>query len=104
MATHRIQAGTCTRLLPVREVKPGVNVALFNPLGDWELQEALGVALAPRIPAGTDILLMPDGKAQESPVSALAWGRLLIGADVALHIYPLFACLGHFFAAARRKL
>jgi hypothetical protein len=47
---------------------------------------------------------MPDGKAQESPVSALAWGRLRIEADVALDIYPLFACLGHFFAAARRKL
>ncbi len=64
MATHKIAVGACSRVLPVREVKPGVSVALFNSLGDWELNEALGVALAPLIPAGTDVVLMPDGKAQ----------------------------------------
>ena len=61
--------GQATRLsvereLPVREVKPGVFVALFNPLGDHELNEALGASLAPKIPAGAQVLLMPDGKAQ----------------------------------------
>jgi hypothetical protein len=33
MASHLIEVGSLTRQLPVREVKPGVFVALFNPLG-----------------------------------------------------------------------
>ncbi len=33
MASHVIEVGTLKRQLPVREVKPGVFVALFNPLG-----------------------------------------------------------------------
>ena len=62
---HTVQIGPVTRRhLPVREVKPGVKVAFFNPLGDWELNEALGEALATKVPIGTDVLLMPDGKAQ----------------------------------------
>lgn len=56
--------GDLKRVLPVREVKPGVRVALFNPLGDHELNEALGAALSSKIPEGTQVLLMPDGKAQ----------------------------------------
>jgi len=56
--------GDVKRVLPVREVKPGVRVALFNPLGDHELNEALGAALTSKIPEGTQVLLMPDGKAQ----------------------------------------
>jgi hypothetical protein len=31
---------------------------------DHELNEALGEVLTPKIPAGTQALLMPDGKAQ----------------------------------------
>ena len=31
--------------------------------GQW-VGEALGVALGPKIPDGTEVLLMPDGKAQ----------------------------------------
>src|SRR3989338_313828 len=61
---HKVRVGGVERDLPVLEVKPGVFVALFNPLGDWELNEALGKELAAKIPAGTDYLLMPDGKAQ----------------------------------------
>jgi hypothetical protein len=71
MTTHKIAVGACSRVLPVREVKPGVSVALFNPLGDWELNEALGVALAPLIPAGTDVVLMPDGKAQATSAAKI---------------------------------
>ena len=52
-ATHTVIVGEVTRVLPVREVKEGLSVALFNPLGDWELNEALGVELTPLIPAGT---------------------------------------------------
>eukprot|EP00756_Hemistasia_phaeocysticola_P044836 Hpha_TRINITY_DN18623_c0_g1::TRINITY_DN18623_c0_g1_i1::g.115697::m.115697/K00759/APRT, apt; adenine phosphoribosyltransferase len=52
------------RQFPKREVKPGLKVALFNPLGDWELNEKLGQALKARVPRDVDYLLMPDGKAQ----------------------------------------
>lgn len=62
--THTIKVGSVTRALPIREVAPGVSVALFNPLGDWELTEAIGTELAALIPTGTEVLLMPDGKAQ----------------------------------------
>lgn len=62
-ATHRIEIGGVVRDLPVREVAPGVRVALFDILGDWELTEAAGKALAARIPDGVDALVMPDGKA-----------------------------------------
>lgn len=63
-STHDITVGPVTRSLPVREVKPGIFVALFNPLGDWELNEALGAELAPKIPSSAEVLVMPDGKAQ----------------------------------------
>lgn len=33
------------RFLSMREVKPGTRVALFNPLGDWELNEQLGALI-----------------------------------------------------------
>ena len=41
---HTIEVGTVKRQLPVREVKPGVFVALFNPLGG-------APSLPPRTPA-----------------------------------------------------
>lgn len=61
---HLIQIGEVIRQLPIREVAPGIRVALFNLLGDWELTEAAGRALALNIPEGVEVLLMPDGKAQ----------------------------------------
>lgn len=61
---HEITIGSVKRSLPIREVAPGIRVALFSVLGDWELTEAAGIELARLIPAGTDFLLMPDGKAQ----------------------------------------
>lgn len=60
---HAITIGSVTRRLPIREVAPGVRVALFNILGDWELTEEAGKLLAEKIPSDTDALLMPDGKA-----------------------------------------
>jgi adenine phosphoribosyltransferase len=61
---HPITIGEIRRSLPIREVAPGVRVALFNILGDWELTEAAGVALAQKVPSGVDFLVMADGKAQ----------------------------------------
>jgi adenine phosphoribosyltransferase len=61
---HEITIGQVRRQLPIREVAPGIRVALFSVLGDWELTEAAGTELARRIPEGTEVLLMPDGKAQ----------------------------------------
>ena len=61
---HLIQIGSTIRQLLICEVAPGVKVALFNILGDWEMAEAAGRALADRIPEDVEVLLMPDGKAQ----------------------------------------
>ena len=61
---HTITLGGVSRDLPIREVKPGVRLAIFNPLGDWELVEAAGKELTKLVPAGTEVLVMPDGKAQ----------------------------------------
>lgn len=64
MNTHRIQIPPVTRDLPILEVAPGVHLAIFNLLGDWELTEAAGKALAPLVPSSTEVLLMPGGKAE----------------------------------------
>ncbi len=61
--SHRIEIGGVVRELPVREVAPGIRVALFNILGDWLLTEAAGKALAAKLPRGLTALVMPDGKA-----------------------------------------
>lgn len=61
--THTISVGGVRRDLPIREVGPGFRVALFSILGDHALTEACGKELAKKIPKGTDVLLMPDGKA-----------------------------------------
>ena len=56
--------GGLVRHLPKRQVKEDFKVALFMPLGDWEFNEFAGKALAALVPPGTDVLVMPDGKAQ----------------------------------------
>ncbi len=63
-SSHRIQFGLVVRELPIREVAPGIRVALFDMLGDWALIEAIGTELVKRIPSGIEVLVMPDGKAQ----------------------------------------
>lgn len=64
---YRIEIAGLTRDLPIVEVAPGVRVALFNPLGDHEMNEAAGREMA-RDLANRDpnlqALVMPDGKAQ----------------------------------------
>jgi adenine phosphoribosyltransferase len=61
---YGIKIGSVTRRLPILEVAPNIRVAVFNLLGDWELTETAGQALAKLIPSGVEALLMPDGKAQ----------------------------------------
>lgn len=64
MKTHQIIVGHVTRKLPIREVKPGISVALLNVLGDWQLTEAAGAVLVRKLPKDIEVLVMPDGKAQ----------------------------------------
>ncbi len=58
-----MDVGGVTRELPVVEVAPGVSVALFNMLGDAEVTESAGKALARRLPADVDVLVTPEVKA-----------------------------------------
>ncbi len=60
---HRLKIGTLARDLPVTEVAPGLKIAVLNLLGDYELARAAAKALAKRMPAATEILMMPEGKA-----------------------------------------
>lgn len=64
MNTHQVMVGDLSLDLPIREVEPGVRVALFDPLGDWRVNEEAGKALALKLPSRVDALAMPDGKAQ----------------------------------------
>ena len=60
---HRIDIAGVRRDLPIREVSVGVRVALFDILGDTELTEVAGIALAKLLPKEVDALIMPEGKA-----------------------------------------
>lgn len=64
MNTYHVIIGGVERDLPIVEVKPGVRVAVFSPLGDWEVNEAAGKELARKLPTRIEALVMPDGKAQ----------------------------------------
>lgn len=63
MKTHKVKVGSVERDLPIVEVAPGVSVALFNMLGDTEVTEAAGKALAQKLPADIDVLVTPEVKA-----------------------------------------
>ncbi len=66
VTSYEVRVGNVRRILPVREVAPGVRVALFNVLDDWELTEAAGKELAKKMcltDMEGDALVMPDGKA-----------------------------------------
>jgi adenine/guanine phosphoribosyltransferase-like PRPP-binding protein len=52
----------CT--LPVREVAPGVHIAILKLITNAKLTEAVGQALVHALPSDTEVLVMPDGKAQ----------------------------------------
>lgn len=62
--TYRLEIEGLVRDLPVVEVVPGVRIAVLKLATDAELTEAVGVALARRVPPEVDVLVMPDGKAQ----------------------------------------
>lgn len=61
--TYRATIAGCLRDFPVFEVAPGFSIAIMNLLGDAELTEAAGKALAELVPPQTEVLVMPDGKA-----------------------------------------
>ncbi|WP_241191183.1 phosphoribosyltransferase family protein [Deinococcus psychrotolerans] len=60
---YSVDVGGVKRDLPIVEVAPGVSVALFNMLGDTEVTEAAGKALAALLPANIDVLVTPEVKA-----------------------------------------
>jgi adenine phosphoribosyltransferase len=59
-----IEVAGVARELPVREVAPGVHLGILLLACDPELTEAAGRALAAKMPADVDVLVMPDSKAQ----------------------------------------
>lgn len=56
--------GAASARLPVREVAPGVSVALLELYRDPDLTEAVAQALALLVPGNCDYVLSPEGKAQ----------------------------------------
>lgn len=62
-AIHTVQIGKLTRDLPLFTVAPGVNIAIFNMLGDTEIVEHAADLLAARLPANADTFLVPEVKA-----------------------------------------
>lgn len=55
--------GGVARELPIVELAPGLSVALFNMLGDTEVTESAGKALANLMPSEVDVLVTPEVKA-----------------------------------------
>lgn len=62
--TIQVRIAEVTRDLAVHEVAPGVHLGILLLACDPELTEAAGRALAGKMPADVDVLVMPDGKAQ----------------------------------------
>jgi adenine phosphoribosyltransferase len=62
MREYVVQVGRERRALQVVDVG-GVAVALLNLLGDTALTEEAAALLAPRLPAGIDVLVTPEVKA-----------------------------------------
>ena len=60
---HTVQIGAIQRQLPIFQVAPGIKIAIFNMLGDTEVVETAAEALALRLPAETDVLVVPEVKA-----------------------------------------
>lgn len=60
---HTVQIGDVSRDLPVFQITPGVNIAIFNMLGDTEIVEVAADELAKLMPATTDALVVPEVKA-----------------------------------------
>ena len=60
---HTVQIGDLRRDLRLFKVAPGVTIAIFNMLGDTEVVERAAEALAARLPASTETLVVPEVKA-----------------------------------------
>ncbi|MEZ4861985.1 MAG: phosphoribosyltransferase family protein [Caldilineaceae bacterium] len=60
---YTVQIGTLTRDLPIFQVAPTVKIAIFNMLGDTEVVEMAAAALADRLPAQAEVLVVPEVKA-----------------------------------------
>lgn len=63
MNTYQVKIGDVTRDLPLIPVPSGQRVALFNMLGDTEVTEAAGKALAAKLPSEVEMLITPEVKA-----------------------------------------
>ncbi len=59
---YTVQICGLTRHLPLFEVAPGVRIAIFNMLGDYEVVEAIADELAPRLPKNADALMTAEVK------------------------------------------
>ena len=62
--TYPVTIAGVSRVLPVRRVPAGIHIAILKLIGDPEMTEAAGKALAKLMPPDVDIIVMPDGKAQ----------------------------------------
>ena len=60
---HTVHIGDLQRDLRLFNVAPGVTIAIFNMLGDTDVVEHAAEALAARIPADTETLIVPEVKA-----------------------------------------
>lgn len=61
--THTVQIGKLTRELPLFQVAPNVNIAIFNMLGDTEIVEESADELAKMMPSNAEVLIVPEVKA-----------------------------------------
>jgi adenine phosphoribosyltransferase len=60
--TYHVDICGVSRDLPLFEVAPGVRIALFNMLGDFEVVEALADWLAGQVPADFDAIMTAEVK------------------------------------------
>ena len=65
--THPVEIAGIKRQLPLFEVAPGLRIAVLNILGDTELVEASGKALAERL-AGADYNVIVTAEAKSIPL------------------------------------
>ena len=61
--THTVKIGKLTRELPLFQVAPNVNIAIFNMLGDTDVVEESAAELVKRMPANAEVLIVPEVKA-----------------------------------------
>ncbi|HRI56072.1 MAG TPA: phosphoribosyltransferase family protein [Anaerolineae bacterium] len=60
---YPVRIGHLERQLPLFAVAPGVKIAIFNMLGDTAVVETAADLLAARMPAGVEVIVVPEVKA-----------------------------------------